>query len=181
MTGPQDPAAPGDGRLMAGHSDLQQVIGTLKDALVQSRLTRDELGVRAARALAVLTADMPAEARPEGPTAPARRRPLARAAVGSGGCLVIAFAAMRLVGLSDPGATPGLIPKSWAIPCLLVAVAAVLAALFIAGYGVGTSIEQRRSRRQLPPSAGPGGHTPVLRVTKDADGGGAGSADVMVW
>jgi hypothetical protein len=59
--------------------------------------------------------------------------------------------------------------------------AAVVAALFIVGYGVGASIEQRRSRKQLPPSAGPGGRTLALRVTKGADGDGAGSADLMVW
>ena len=130
MTAPQDPAATGDGPLMAGHADLEQVIEALKDALVQSRLTRDELGARAGRALAALTADIPAEAGSARPSAPARRRPLVRAVAGSGGCLVIAFAAMRLVGLADPGATPGPIPSSWALPCLFVAIAAVLAAPF---------------------------------------------------
>ena len=116
--------------------------------------------------------------------------------------MVIAFAAVRLVGLADPGATPGSISKSWIPLCLFVAIAAVVAALFILGYGVGASIEQRRSRRQLPPRPGPGGHAldggqrggaghgpippslrtvQVLRGTEDADGGGAGGADVVVF
>ncbi len=185
MTGPQDPTAAGGDRLMASHADREQVIETLKDAFMQGRLTGDELGAQAGRALAArtradlaaLTADIraadiraagipaagiPAEsadlivAGPTRPPAPVRRRPLARAAAGSGGCLVIAFAALRLVSLADPGATPGPIPMSWALPCLVVAIAAVVAALFILGYGVGASIEQRRSRRQLPPQLGPG-------------------------
>jgi hypothetical protein len=180
MTESQDPAA-GDGPLMAGHADIEQVIEALKNALVQSRLTRDELGARAGRALAALTADIPAEDGPARPSARARRRPLVRAAGGSVGCLVIAFGALRLVHLADPGAAPGPIPESWVLPCILVAIAAVAAALIILGYGVGTSIEQRRSRRQLPPRARRGGHPPVFRVTKDADGDGAGGADVMVW
>jgi hypothetical protein len=81
------------------------VIETLKTAFVQGLLSRDELGVRAGQALAArtyadlaaLTTDIPvgaAAAAPARPPAPARRRPLARAAAGSGGCLVIAFAAV---------------------------------------------------------------------------------------
>ena len=69
MTGPQDPAAAGGDRIRAGHADREQVIETLKTAFVQGRLTRDELGVRAGRALAArtcadlaaLTADIPVD------------------------------------------------------------------------------------------------------------------------
>ena len=68
MTGWQDPAAAGGDRLRAGHADREQVIGTLKDAFVHGRLTRDELDARAGQApaartyadLAALTADLPA-------------------------------------------------------------------------------------------------------------------------
>ncbi len=168
-TGPQDPAAAGRDRLRAGHADREQVIEALKDAFVHGRLTRDEFGTRAGRALAArtyadlaaLTADIPpapAPAAPARPTAPARRRPLARAAAGSGGCLVVAFAAMQVHRLADPGNTPGTLPGSLALPSFLVALTAVFAALFIVIYGVGTSVEQRRSRGQLPPRPGPGGH-----------------------
>ncbi len=186
MTGPQDPAAAGGDRLRAGHADREQVIEALKNAFVHGRLTEDELDTRAGQALAArtyaelaaLTADIPpaparaAPARPTAPvrpTAPARRRPLARAAAGSGGCLAIAFAAMQLHRLADPGNTPGTLPGSLALPSFLVALTAVFAALFIVIVGVGTAVEQRRSRRQLPPRPGAGGH--VLEGDRRGDTG----------
>jgi Domain of unknown function (DUF1707) len=159
MTGPHDPAAAGGDRLRAGHADREQVIETLKDAFVHGRLTRDELDTRAGRALsartcaelAALTADIPPAPAAARPPAPARRWPLARAAARSGGCLVIAAAAVRLAGLADPG-PPGPTPHhSWVPLCFFVALVAVLAALGIVIHGVGTAVEQRRSRRQLPP------------------------------
>jgi len=169
ITGPQDPAAAGGDRLRAGHADREQVIEALKNAFVHGRLTKDELDARAGQALAArtyadlaaLTADIPpapAPAAPARPTVTARRRPLARAAAGSGGCLVIAFAAMQVHRLADPGNTPGTLPGSLALPSFLVALTAVFAALFIVIYGVGTAVEQRHSRRQLPPRPGAGGH-----------------------
>jgi Domain of unknown function (DUF1707) len=176
MTGPENPAAAGRGRLRAGHADREQVIEALKDAFVQGRLTRDELGTRAGQALAAatyadlaaLTADIPsapapagparppAPARPVRPPAPARRRPLARAAAQSGSCLVIALASVWVGGtVVDPDTGPK--PYySWAPLTLLVALFAVMAAVGFLGYGVVTSLEQRRSRGQLPPR--PGGH-----------------------
>jgi Domain of unknown function (DUF1707) len=170
-TGPEDPAAAGRDRVRAGHADREQVIEALKDAFVQGRLTTDELDARTGRALAArtyadlaaLTADIPpgpAATGPAGPPAPARRRPLARAAAWSGGCLVIAAAAVRVGALFDPGG-PGPNPyHSWSKPFLLLALVAVITALgFLAG-GVGTSLEQRRSRGQLPPRPGPGGGAP---------------------
>ncbi len=176
MTGPEDPAAAGRDRLRAGHADREQVIGTLKNAFVRGRLTKDELDARTGQALtarthadlAALTADIPAEpaaARPARPPAPARRWPLARAAAGSGSCLVIAAAAVRVAFLVDPGArsTPY---QDWAAPMMLLAFLAVVAALGILGYGAAASWELRRSRRQLPPGPGPGGH--------DVDGGRRG-------
>ena len=170
MTGPQDPAAAGRDRLRAGHADREQVIEALKTAFVQGQLTRDELDARAGQALAArtgaelaaLTADIPggpATAGSARPPTPARRRPLARAAAGSGGCLVIAFAAVWVAAnILDPNGL-GNPYHPWSRLCLLVAFAAVGAALCILGYGVATSVEQRRSRRQLPPRPGPGGHT----------------------
>jgi len=182
MTGPQDPAAGGD-RLRAGHADREQVIEALKDAFVQGRLDQDELDARVGQALtartradlAALTADIPpapvaarpAAARPAAvraaaarpgaarPPAPARRRPLARAAAGSGGCLVIAAAAMRVAFLADPGATPGPIPKALAVPCLVVAFSAVVAAVLILVFGAAVAVEQRRSHRPPLPPPGP--------------------------
>ena len=170
VAGPGDEIAAGAGgrgHLRASHADREHVIGTLQAAFVQGRLGRDEFDLRVGQALAArtyadlaaLTADIPpGPARPARPAAPARRRPVARAAAGAGGCLVIAFAAMQVHHLADPGNTPGSIPGSLALPSFLVAVTAVFAALFIVIYGVATAVEQRRSRRQLPPRPGAGGH-----------------------
>jgi hypothetical protein len=168
MTGPQDPAAAGGDRLRAGHADREQVIETLKTAFVHGRLTRDELGVRAGRALAArtgaelaaLTADLPADpvgVGPGQPSAPVRRQPLSRAAAGSISCLTIASAAFWVAAhLDNPfGASPY---KSWIPLCLVAAFAALVTALFIFGYGVGAAVEQRRSRKQLRPRVRPGGH-----------------------
>jgi Domain of unknown function (DUF1707) len=47
MSGPHDPAAAGHDWLPAGRSDREQVIEALKNAFVDGRLTRNELGMRA--------------------------------------------------------------------------------------------------------------------------------------
>jgi hypothetical protein len=146
-TGPQDPAAAGRDRLRAGQADREQVIGTLKTAFVHGQLTRDELDTRAGQALTARTyadlaaltadipaADIPAAAGPACPPAPARRRPLARAAAGSGGCLIIASAAIWANPLLDPGARSAPY-ASWAALMALLAVVAVVAALGILGCG----------------------------------------------
>jgi hypothetical protein len=155
-TGPQDPAAAGRDR--AGQADREQVIGTLKTAFVHGQLTKDELDTRAGQALTADIPPGPPADRLARPPAPARRRPLARAAAGSGGCLIIAAAAIWAHSLLDPGARPT--PYGWAAKLLFLAfLAAAVAALAILAYGVAASLEQRRSRRQLPPGPGPGGHT----------------------
>jgi hypothetical protein len=172
MTGPQDPAAAGRDRPRAGHADREQAIEALKDAFVYGRLTRDELDTRAGQALtartcaelAALTADIPAAgpsrpaaARLACPPAPIRRWPLARATAASGGCLVLAFALVLFAanvldphGLGNPY-------HPWSGLSVFVALGLVLTALGIFANGVATSVEQRRSRRQLPPRRGPGG------------------------
>jgi hypothetical protein len=176
MPGPQDPATAGRGRLRAGHADREQAIDTLKTAFVHGQLTKDELDARTGQALAARTcADLaaltagipprPPAARPARPPAPARRRPLARAAAKSGGCLIIAAAAtwVCVFLLSSDGHYGG-IPganspyESLAPLALLLAFAAVCTAIGILGSAVATSLEQRRSRRQLPPA--PGGPAP---------------------
>ena len=171
MTGPQDPAAAGRGRLRAGHADREQAIDTLKTAFVHGQLTKDELDARAGQALAARTyADLaaltagisprPPAARSARSPAPVRRRPLARAAAKSGVCLIIAAAATWVLALlvaedghyhGIPGANPSY--ESWAPLALLLAFAAVCTAIAILGSAVVISLEQRRSRRQLPPRA----------------------------
>jgi len=67
MTGANDEAAPGVGRLLASHADRNRVIDILKTAFVHGRLTKDELDARVARTyrsrtyadLAAVTADIP--------------------------------------------------------------------------------------------------------------------------
>jgi hypothetical protein len=168
MSGLQDPAAAGRDWLRAGQADREQVIEALKDAFVQGRLTRDDLGARAGQALsartyaelAALTAGIPAgpaAAGPARPPAPVRRRPLARAAAGSVSCLVIAFAAVLVGAQLDDPLYPSPI-EGWIPLFLSVAAAAVFAAGLIFVIGVTNSIERRRSRRQLPPRSGSGGH-----------------------
>jgi hypothetical protein len=73
MTGPGDETAAAEGRsrddLRASHADRERVIGALKAAFVQGRLTHDELDARAGQVyasrtyaeLAEVTADLPAE------------------------------------------------------------------------------------------------------------------------
>jgi hypothetical protein len=157
--------------MRASHADRQQAIEMLKAAYVQGMLTKDELDARLGQALtsrtyadlAALTADIPpapAAARPAGPSARVRRRPLAKAAAGSGGCLVFAAAAVWGAGILDPGPWAPSPYHSWAKPLLFIAVVSVLAALGILAIGMLTSWEQRRTRRQLPPRPGPGSHTP---------------------
>ena len=181
-TGQEDPAAAGRDRLRAGHADREQVIETLKDAFVQGRLTRDELDARAGRALAArtcadlagLTADIPPSPATAGPArapAPARRRPLARAAAKSGICVIIAAAAIGVACVLDPGG-PGPNPySSWAGVMVALAACAVWTALGIMGHAVFTSWDQRYSRRQLPPQLGPGGHSPDGELRDSTDGG----------
>ena len=172
MTGPQDPAAAGRDQLRAGHADRERVIEALKTAFVRGQLTRDELGMRAGQALAArtgaeltaLTSDIPGGPAAAGPGArlrrptPVRRRPLARAAAGAGGCLGIAFAAVWLAAdVLDPDGL-GNPYHPWSLLCLVVALSAVGTALYIVMNGVATSVEQRRSRRPPPPR--PAGRSP---------------------
>ena len=99
-----------------------------------------------------------APAVPTGSPAPAIRRPMARAAAISGACLTVAAAAMTFAFYLDPeSGPPGPSPdRAWVGSLVLLAFIAVMAALLALGLGVATSIEQRRSRRQLPPRPGPG-------------------------
>jgi Domain of unknown function (DUF1707) len=172
VAGPGDEmasAAAGRGRMRASHADREQVIDTLKTAFVHGRLTRDELDARTGRALAArtyaelsaVTADIPAvpsAAAAAGlarPPTPARRWPLARAAAKSRGCLVLAFALVLFAAnvIGNPY-------HPWSSLSAFVALCLVLAALGIFATEVATSVVQRRSRRQLPPRPGPGGHAP---------------------
>src|SRR5215472_18113388 len=117
MAEPPDqlPAAAGRGHLRASHADREQVIGTLKAAFVQGRLTKDELDWRvsqtfAARTygeLAGLTTDLPAglaDAVPAGRASRAQAHPPMNNAAKAGICVVIAVAVAIIVSLPTGGA-----------------------------------------------------------------------------
>ncbi len=166
MAGPGDEmaaGAAGRGPMRASHADREQVIEALKDAFVHGRLTTDELDARAGRTLAArtcaeldaATADIPPARAASGPTrplVPARRRPLARVAARSGGCLALAAAAAGASFILDPGG-PGA-DRPWAGLMLLLAQYAVIAGVCFLWSGVATPVQQRRSGRQLPPRPG---------------------------
>jgi DUF1707 SHOCT-like domain len=101
--GDQMAAAKGSGHIRASDADREQVIDALKDAFVQGRLTKDELSVRAGRALvsrtyAELTAittdvvSIPAwltEARPRRPDRAPARKPVNKKAVAWATCMIL--------------------------------------------------------------------------------------------
>ena len=154
-TGPGDEkaAAAARGHLRASHADREQVIGTLKVAFVQGRLTKDELDVRAGQAfaartyadLAALTADLPAglaPARPlRQPATPPARRPVKKVLTW-GACWFITPAIL----------VAGLLPDNHDAGAVALALALVyFMAWIMAGFVVIDSWHQQRSRGQLPP------------------------------
>jgi hypothetical protein len=89
--GDQDATGAARGYLRASHADREQVIGTLKAAFIQGRLTKGELEVRVGQALAsrtyaelsATTADLPVGLAGDRPHQPARaqaRPPMSNAA-----------------------------------------------------------------------------------------------------
>ena len=146
-------AAGGHGRLRASRADRERVIELLKVAFVQDRLTQDELDTRVGLALASrtyadlaeLTADIPSGPAAERAVEPAGTpaRTLAKAARRSGICMLVAFALVGAVALTNAAS---LLP-----PAILLGIAAVIAASGFLGYGVVDAWQERRSRRQLPP------------------------------
>jgi hypothetical protein len=166
-TGPEDRAAAGHGHFRAAHADREHVIDLLKAAFVQDRLTKDELDARAGQALtartyaqlAALTADIPAgplTAQPPRQPARPQNRPtqahhVRNAAIGSASCLTVATAAFLYGASLDDHTT---VMFLWltclallAVPCIILHAAAI-------------SVDQRRSRRQLPPRPGQSGQPP---------------------
>jgi len=153
MAGPGDEMAAGAasrGPMRASHADREQVIEALKDAFAHGRLTKDELDARAGRALAArtcaelpaLTAGIPPTRATSGsarPLVPVRRRPLARAAARSGGCLALAAAAVWASLILDPGG-PGA-DRPWAGLMVLLAQFAVIAGVWILWSEVTTSVQ----------------------------------------
>jgi hypothetical protein len=151
-TGPADKntAAVARGRLRASHADREHVIGTLKAAFVQGRLTKDELDLRIGQTLAArtyaelgrLTVDVPAglvAATPPRSAAPARARPPMNNAAKSGICVAIALVTLVLTTYATGG------------QALFVFVPLYSVALLVAAAQVLDSRHQKHSRGPLPP------------------------------
>ena len=159
MSGPGEEMAAADGRshgdLRAGHADRDQVIGTLKTAYVQGRLTEDELDARvdqvyASRTyaeLAEVTADIPAEltgARP--PRDPWRATKVAWGVVYA----LILPGLMTLVALPG-GPAPITVGEVVTFSAVIYAVFWVLGVFVLVASRLG-----KRSGGQLPPRSAPG-------------------------
>ena len=159
MAGPGEETAAAEGRshgdLRAGHADRDRVIGTLKAAYVQGRLTEDELDARVEQVyasrtyaeLAEVTADIPAEltrARP--PRDPWRATKVARGAVYA----VILPGLMTLVALPG-GPAPLTVSKVVTYSAVVYAIFWVLGVFVLVASRVG-----KRSGGQLPPRSAPG-------------------------
>jgi Domain of unknown function (DUF1707) len=172
-TGPGDErAAGGRGHLRASHADREQVIGTLKAAFVQGRLTKDELDARAGQAfaartyaeLAALTADLPAglaDAVPPRRVARAQaRRPMNNAAR-AGLWVVIAVAVPVVLSFLIGGVA------------FLLFTPFYFAALAFLGAEMLVSWPGKSSRRgQLPPGLAPGPGGPVSQRPPSVGPGG---------
>ena len=159
ITGPGDntTAVEGrrDGHLRASHADREQVIGILKAAFVQGRLTEDELDARvdqvyASRTyaeLAKVTADIPTELTGDRPP----RDPWRATKVAWG-----VVYALILPGLITLVALPGG-PVPTTVREVVTLSAVVYAVFWILGVSVMVASRLgKRSGRQLPPRSAPG-------------------------
>ena len=161
MTGPGDEVAAGmagmadRGRLRASHADREQVIGTLKTAFVQGRLTQDEFDDRVGQVyasrtyaeLAEVTTDIPTGlAGTKPPRDPWRATRLAWRAVYA----IILPAIVTLIVLpGGPGSpTRGVVITTAVVTYLLFW---LLGVIVMVG-----SRHQKRSAGQLPPQSSPG-------------------------
>jgi hypothetical protein len=153
MAGPGDEITAGTGshsHLRASRADREQVIGVLKAAFVQERLTKDEFDLRVGQALAsrtyaelaVLTADIPAgpigDQPPRTPVRVQARRPTSNAAK-AGICVAIAVAVAAVTTVIFGGFA------------LFLFVPFYFMALLVAGAQILASRHEKRSRGQLPP------------------------------
>ena len=159
MAGPGDEIAAaegrGDGHLRASHADREQVIGILKAAFVQGRLTEDELDARldqvyASRTyteLAEVTADIPIEltgAQP--PRDPWRATKVAWGLVYA----LILPGLMTLVALPG-GPGPLTVREVATYSAVVYVIFWILGLLMVVASRAG-----KRPGRQLPPRSAPG-------------------------
>lgn len=162
MAGPGDKTAAAEGRgnghLRASHADREQVIGTLKAAFVQGRLTEDELDARAGRVYTSRTyaelADVTAEVTGDLPAEPTAARPSrdpwrATKIAWRGVYATIVPGIVALVLIPGGPRTTG---------ANVVILAAVVYLIFWI-LGVSVMVASRHAKRsggQLPPQSAPG-------------------------
>ena len=162
MAGPGDVTAAAAGRdrggLRASHADRELVIGALKAAYVQGRLTEDELGSRAgqvyrsrtyaelAEVTAEVTADIPAEL--------IRARPARDPWRATKIAWRIEYAIL-LPGIVSVIVIPGGPHTSVATVVILITVVYLIFWILGASLMIG-SRPAKRPRRQLPPPSAPG-------------------------
>jgi hypothetical protein len=161
MTNPENEGAtpdPGHSRLRASHADREEVVGVLKAAFVQGRLTRDELDTRVGHALAartyadlaVLTIDLPAEPNQVSVRVPARpRNHSARKAVKSG-AIVVGGIILIMSGTAFVLGQPAV---AIALAVFFTILAAVSTALVAGIIATALKVEARHQNR----TRGPGG------------------------
>jgi hypothetical protein len=164
ITGPDEGAAAGRGRLRASRADREQVIDTLKTAFADGRLDKDELDARVGQALAArtyaelgtATADIPAAPAQAPPPRRPARPPVNREAVKWG--LVAAGAmippAMFVTGLYG---APALAPLGGLALLLLVIELPVVIIFVVFTLARQRNDRLRASRGQLPPRPGQAG------------------------
>jgi hypothetical protein len=157
----------GHGHLRASHADRDHVIDALKAAFVDGRLTKDEFDVRVGQTfasqtcaeLAALTTDLPAgpvEAQPLAkPTRAQVRPPANKKAVkwSLGVCAHIPPAMLVIAVLTDDHRLAAVFA-----PMMFGYFFVVVMVLMVAGAKKLESRHQRRSRGELPPRPGQGGH-----------------------
>jgi DUF1707 SHOCT-like domain len=150
--------AAGGGHLRASHADREQVIGLLKAAFVQGRLTKDELDARAGQTfaartyaeLAAVTADLPAGVTDDVPSARAARAqagpPMSNAAMAGMWAVIAVAVPVVLVSLTGSGQL-----------FLLLTPFYFMALAFLTAEMAASRHRNRSHRGQLPPRPAPSG------------------------
>ena len=147
-------ATPGRGRLRAGYADREQVVGALKVAYVEGRLTEDEFDARLGQVytsrtyaeLAEVTADIPTGLTGIQPTRdPWRATKLAWRAVWA----IVLPAIVTLIALPGGRGNPSM--------GVVITTAVVTYLLFwLCGVSVTVFTRQEKRSRGLPPRSAPG-------------------------
>ena len=159
MPGPEDEMAAaegrGDGHLRASHADREQVIGTLKVAFVQGRLTEDELDARveevyASRTyaeLAEVTVDIPAELTGAQPT----RDPWRATKVAWGVVYALILPGLMTLAALPGGPAPLTVKEVVTVSAVVYGIFWILGVLMVVASRVGN-----RPGEQRPPRSAPG-------------------------